>query len=217
MIYLSQYKAFIFDMDGVIVNNHSYHLMAWKIFCDKYSFPFNINTFSQQYFGKSNFEILSELSDKKVTEMEALTLGEEKEIIYRELYAKEIMAHTGLLDLLKVLKSNDKLTAVASSAPISNINFVLDKLKIREYFNTLVDASMVKFSKPNPEIYLKASSALNIEPKECLVFEDSHSGIKAAQDAGMNVVVLATTHSKNELNYNLDIIDDFKELLHYEY
>jgi len=210
MIYLSKYKAFIFDMDGVIVNNHSYHLKAWEIFCNKYSFPFNEDTFSKQYFGKSNLEILSELSDKKVTGMEALALGEEKEIIYRELYSKEISAHTGLLDLLEVLKSNDKLTAVASSAPISNINFVLDKLKIREYFNTVVHASMVKFSKPNPEIYLKAASALNIEPKECLVFEDSHSGIKAALGAGMDVVVLATTHNRNELNYDLDIIDDFK-------
>lgn len=210
MIYLSKYKAFIFDMDGVIVNNHSYHLKAWEIFCNKYSFPFDINTFSQQYFGKSNYEILSELSHKKVTEMEALTLGEEKEIIYRELYSKEILVHTGLLDFLEVLKSNNKLTAVASSAPISNINFVLDKLRIREYFNTIVDASMVKFSKPNPEIYLKAAHALNIEPRECLVFEDSHSGIKAALGAGMDVVVLATTHNRNELNYDLDIIDDFK-------
>ncbi len=69
---------------------------------------------------------------------------------------------------------------------------------------------MVKFSKPNPEIYLKAARALNIEPKECLVFEDSHSGIKAALGAGMDVVVLATTHSRNELNYDLNIIDDFK-------
>lgn len=212
MIYLSKYKAFIFDMDGVIVNNHSYHLKAWEIFCNKYSFPFDINTFSQQYFGKSNYEILSELSHKKVTEMEALTLGEEKEIIYRELYSKEILVHTGLLDFLEVLKSNNKLTAVASSAPISNINFVLDKLRIREYFNTIVDASMVKFSKPNPEIYLKAAHALNIEPRECLVFEDSHSGIKAALDAGMEVVILSTTHKRNELNYNMAIVEDFTKL-----
>lgn len=212
MIYLSKYKAFIFDMDGVIVNNHSFHLKAWEIFCNMHSFPFDINTFSQRYFGKSNFEILSELSNGKVSEKEALALGEEKEIIYRELYSKEISAHTGLLDVLEVLKSNNKLTAVASSAPISNINFVLDKLKIREYFNTVVDASMVKFSKPNPEIYLKAASALNIEPRECLVFEDSHSGIKAALRAGMDVVVLATTHKKNELNYNMAIVEDFTKL-----
>ena len=71
---------------------------------------------------------------------------------------------------------------------------------------------MVKFSKPNPEIYLKAAHALNIEPSECLVFEDSHSGIKAALDAGMEVVILSTTHKRNELNYNMAIVEDFTEL-----
>lgn len=207
-----KYKAFIFDMDGVIVHNHIYHLKAWNLFCDKHNFDFDITTFSEKFFGKSNFEILSTLSGGNISERDAIALGEQKEAIYRDLYINEIKPHVGLVEFLKKLRSKQKLTAIASSAPISNINFVLDTLNIRRYFNAIVDASMVKQSKPNPEIYLKASEALGALPTECMVFEDSHSGIESALNAGMQVVVLSTTHKIEELNYNLLIVNDFLHL-----
>ena len=211
---ISMYKAFIFDMDGVIVNNHEHHLKAWNLFCNKYKFDFDIKTFSERFFGKSNLEILSILSGRNISEIEAYELGEEKEKIYRELFIQDIKPHTGLIELLEKLRSEQKLIAIASSAPISNINFVLDTLNIRKYFDAIIDVSMVKHSKPNPEIYLKAAAMLKVKPSDCLVFEDSHSGIKSALDAGMQVIVLSTTHKKEELNYNLIIVDNFKHLLH---
>ncbi|MGE0078046.1 MAG: HAD family hydrolase [Bacteroidales bacterium] len=206
------FKAVIFDMDGVIVDNQYYHLDAWEVFCKKYNYPFDISSFRQKYFGKSNHEILNSLSSKNLTIDEALELGEEKEIIYRDIYRNDIKPIPGLISLLENLKQLGKPIAIASSAPISNIDFVVDSLNIRKYFDVIVDVSMVEFSKPNPDIYLKAAHLLNTNPLDCLVFEDSHSGIKAAQSAGMSVIALATTHKKEELNYNLTIVNDFTEL-----
>lgn len=215
MIDTKEYSAVIFDMDGVIVDNQKYHLLAWEQFCLKHSFQCVINTFSAQYFGKSNHEILNALSGQILTSDIALKLGEEKEEVYRKLYRNEIKPLNGLVELLKKLKSDNKLVAIASSAPISNIDFVLDSLSIRQYFDVIVDVSMVKNSKPDPEIYLKAADLLNVNPSKCLVFEDSHSGIKAALSAGMNVIAIATTHKKEELNPNLLKINDFEELFSY--
>lgn len=205
-------KAIIFDMDGVIVDNQQYHLKAWEVFCGKQGFAFDIKTFSQKFFGKSNFEILNSLSPVELSMEETLKLGEEKEVIYRDLYINEIVPLNGLIAFLKKIKASDKRVAIASSAPISNINFVLDNLQIRQYFEAIVDVSMVKRSKPDPEIYLKAASLLNTKPSDCLVFEDSHSGIKAALAAGMNVIAITTTHTSEELNYNLLKVNNFEEL-----
>jgi beta-phosphoglucomutase family hydrolase len=213
MIKLHNYKAFIFDMDGVVINNHTYHLKAWELFCNKYNFPFNPETFSHNFFGKSNSEIISILNKGEVSSISHDILGEEKEEIYRNLYTTSISPHTGLVDFLNKLKSHQKLIGLASSAPISNIDFVLNSLNLRRYFDTIIDVSMVKQSKPNPEIFLKAAFALGVPPKECIVFEDSHAGIKAAKSAEMDVIILSTTHKKEELNYDSLIIEDFKELL----
>ncbi|MCB8963982.1 MAG: beta-phosphoglucomutase family hydrolase [Bacteroidales bacterium] len=213
MINLMEYRAVIFDMDGVIVDNQNYHLSSWEMFCAKYNFDCNINTFSAQYFGKSNHEILTSLSGKALTPQETYKLGEEKEEIYRQLYRDEIKPLAGLIDLLKLLKANRIPTAIASSAPTSNVDFVVDSLKIREYFDVIVDVSMVRNAKPDPEIYLKAAERLNVEPSGCLVFEDSHSGIKAALNAGMQVIGLATTHRKEELEPSIPKAYSFEELL----
>ncbi|KAB2867390.1 MAG: beta-phosphoglucomutase family hydrolase [Bacteroidales bacterium] len=212
MIDFSNYSSVIFDMDGVIVNNHKYHLRAWEMFCNKYGYEFDIKTFSERFFGKSNHEILQKLAGNEISKDESEMLGEEKEQIYRDLYIDEIKPLDGLVPVLEKIKENGVTTAIASSAPLSNIDFVLDSLNIRDYFDVIVDASMVEYSKPNPAIYLRAASILNVEPSRCLVFEDSHSGIKAAIDAGMDVIAVATTHSKEELSYNLRKIINFSDL-----
>ena len=103
-------------------------------------------------------------------------------------------------------------TAVATSAPTSNLNFTLDSLGIRNLFDVIVDASGITKGKPDPEIYLKAAELLEISPMDCVVFEDSISGIKSGHNAGMKVVALITTHSKDELPETYLSIKDFSEI-----
>jgi beta-phosphoglucomutase family hydrolase len=192
-------KAFIFDMDGVIVDNHHFHVTAWKRFCDETGIEFNEQEFRKKYFGKNNHDILTGLMQKQIPTREVNILGERKEAIYREVYSEHMQMVEGLEDLLINLLKKEKLLAVATSAPVSNLNFVLDGLQIRKYFHSLCNEEDVKRAKPDPEIYLKTAEKLRVKPNECIVFEDSVSGIMAAKNAGMKVVALITTHTQEEL------------------
>ncbi len=205
--------AAIFDMDGVLVNNHQYHLNAWKEFCRRHGYKFDEKTFTTAYFGKNNQEIISELTGKSISTHEAELLGEEKEAIYRDIYLPFIKPVDGLIELLDYLKENGVRLAVATSAPKSNFKFIEKSLRLENRFDVVVDASMVQHGKPEPEIYLKASELLKVQPEGCLVFEDSFSGIQAATAAGMRVVAMATTHTRNELGKNLTVADSFYDVL----
>ena len=115
----------------------------------------------------------------------------------------------GLIDLLKLLKSNNIKTAIGSSAPSSNVDFVIDGLNIRQYFDQIVDSEGVEKAKPAPDIYIKAAKLLKIDPSNCVVFEDAIAGIEAARSAEMKVVGVATTLNYNELTYTDSRIHDF--------
>lgn len=208
----NSFKAAIFDMDGVIVDNHIYHVKAWAVFCQKHSIPFDENSFRAKFFGKNNQDIFSELINRRLSNEQIEMLGEEKELIYRNIYKDFIAPVNGLIPFLENLKAARIKTAIATSAPTSNLDFVLDHLKIRYLFNVIVDASMVTKGKPNPEIYTTAAKMINVDPKDCLVFEDSISGIQSAHNAGMQVIALVTTHKPEELPETYLQVNDFTEL-----
>ena len=205
------YKAAIFDMDGVLVDNHSYHLTAWREFCELKGIPFNDDEFRVKYFGKNNNDILSGLMKKEVSQSEADTLGEEKEALYRKIYKPHIEPVYGLKNFLIALKTKGLKLAVATSANKPNLDFVANELELKSHFKLLVDASFVTKSKPHPDIYLKTAELLGVAPKECIVFEDSVSGINAASAAGMDVVALLTTHQRHELPPAQLFINDFTD------
>ncbi|MGB4329832.1 MAG: beta-phosphoglucomutase family hydrolase [Tenuifilum sp.] len=210
---LKSFNGFIFDMDGVIVDNYLYHIDAWGEFCKRHGLNFEVEDFTRKYFGKNNNDILQALFGKSLSSTEIDMLGEEKEAIYRELYQPYIKPLDGLVDFMKELRIQGGKIAIASSAPQSNINFVVEKICINEYIDVSVNGNMVRLGKPNPDIFLKAAELLSIQPGKCLAFEDSFSGIQAAINAGMQVVALATTHKKEEHDPTITIISNFKELL----
>jgi len=192
-------KNYIFDMDGVIVDNAEFHKKAWEKFCALHSLTFDYQEFEHYLFGKTNEFTLNHYFKKKLTEAEISTYTLVKEEIYRQAYSPYIQPLKGLLAFLNLLKNNKCKTAVATSAPPENVKFVLQKLHIEHLFDSVVDASMVSNSKPAPDIFLKAAANLKLKPVECIVFEDSFSGIEAAVNAEMEIIALATTHNSNEL------------------
>ena len=88
--------------------------------------------------------------------------------------------------------------AIGSAAPLFNIDFVLDNLNIRHYFQAVVGGEDVLESKPHPEVFLKAAKLLNASPTNCIVFEDAPKGVEAAANAGMQSIVITTIHSQEE-------------------
>ncbi len=206
--------AVIFDMDGVIVDNMEYHKKAWDIFLKKYAPDVELEEFSR-HFGKVNKDLLRIVFKREVSARDVVRFGEEKEAIYREIYADHIVPTAGLVDFLDTLQQKRVKTAVATAAPRINMDFVFEKTGLRQYFDVLIAASEVARGKPDPEIYLKAAEKLSCPPKHCLVFEDSMPGIQAAQNAGMKVIALATSHPVQRLQSAEWVVKDFTEISFY--
>ncbi|MDR1182550.1 MAG: HAD family phosphatase [Bacteroidales bacterium] len=198
--------AVIFDMDGVLIDNAHYHERAFAEYFSRYG-----TTLAPEMFGRGNEELMAELFPNESKERHR-ELADGKEAYYRQIYEPHIKPLGGLIELLKDLKANRVLTAVGSSAPIENIDFVLDKLQIRSYFDAVVIAAMVQKAKPAPDIYLKSAELLNVAPENCIVFEDALAGIQAARAAGMKVVGVATSLPKERLTETDMIINDFTEI-----
>lgn len=206
--------AALFDMDGVLVDNHHFHMESWQQFAARYERTITPDQYAQFINGRVAADSMPYVMQRPLVANELHTLAEEKEAIYRALYAQTLAPTPGLIDFLTALKSHNVPMAVGTSAPVSNIAFTLDGTGIRSYFSAIVDASMIHRGKPDPEIYLAAAQVLGVSPERCVVFEDAFSGIEAGLRAGMAVVALATTHSRAELTTTKAqlIIDDFTQL-----
>ena len=204
----------IFDMDGVIVDNHRYHLRSWLSFFERNGIHMTEAEYKEKVNGRVMHTILPALLNRPLSAEEIRTLGDQKEAEYRELYRPDIQPTPGLVDFLRELQQKDVPRAIATSAPPSNVDFTLEHTRLRSYFPVIVDDTMVTTGKPDPEVYLKSAEQLGMPTDRCIVFEDAILGIQAGKSAGMSVVALATTHTRDELEATEAdyIVEDFKGL-----
>lgn len=209
-------KAAIFDMDGTLVDNSAVHVRAFELFCNRYGVK-DWRTKLEKAFGMGSDDIMRMLLPEEVIRERGLqALGDEKEEIYRTIYAPEIAPVKGLKELLELLRKAGIRCAVGSSGCRQNVEFVLSSCKIEEFFEVKVSGDMVSRCKPEPEIYLTAAKALGVKPEECIVFEDARAGFEAARRAGAgSIVAIATTlPSEVILNEQLAdvVVEDFSEI-----
>ena len=199
----------IFDMDGVIIDSNPYHKKAWKTFCSRHNILISDNELETKIYGRTGDDALPVLFDKQLNnELIALYCSEINKN-YRDLFAPYIKPLPGLRELLNELLSAGIKTAIATSAPPVNVEFVLSETHLEKYFDIIIDDTMITRGKPDPEVYIKAAEKLNIPVRDCIVFEDSLSGITAAKAAGMGVGGVTTTHTADELKETDFIINDF--------
>jgi beta-phosphoglucomutase len=202
----------IFDMDGTLVDNTPYHFKSWQAFYKNHGLgELAESTYKTSISGVPIIETLRGL----FPDADEITLRgylEEKETYYREIYAPFLRPINGLENFLSELKNAGIKMAMASSATMEDINFILNKIPIRDDFEAIIDGSRVTKGKPNPQIFLKAAEELNANPANCVVFEDSLAGIKAANAAGMKVVAITTGHKAAQLQPSNLVIDDYATL-----
>jgi beta-phosphoglucomutase len=191
--------AVIFDMDGVIVDTNPYHLTSYQQFLKKYHIEHTEQELIEHMFGKSNSYILQYFFKQELSRADILRYGDEKEALFREIYAHLAEPIAGLLPFIADLKRNGVKTAICTSAPTPNLDLVLQKIPLREQMDSLMSEPDVTQHKPHPEVYLKTSERLGVPPEKCVVFEDSVSGIQAGLAAGMTVVGVTTSHQPHEL------------------
>jgi beta-phosphoglucomutase family hydrolase len=208
-------KGVIFDMDGVLVDNMTVHEEAFAEIARRYGVKIDTREIVG-LAGKGNDEIFGATFPAEIVQkVGSARLGEEKEAIYREIYAPRLTATAGLVPFLESLKAAGIKIAVGTSAIRANMDFVFDGLGIRKYFDAVVNADMVTRCKPDPEIYLTALRLLGISADECLVFEDATAGIEAAHAAGIGVVAIASTLPASTLETQPGVVmtvKDFTEL-----
>ena len=195
---MHKFHGYIFDMDGVVIDNHKYHFKAWMEFAAKYNFHLNDEIYREKFNGKTNRDLFKMIFGD-LTEEKIQSLSFEKELRYQEIYKSEMMAHDGLIDFLKLLHFMGMKVALGTSAPTMNVDFTLDHLGLRDFFHVIIDGPQVTHGKPHPEVYLKCVHELGLLPENCVVFEDSLAVLEAGKQAGCQIVGVTTSHSKEEL------------------
>jgi beta-phosphoglucomutase family hydrolase len=200
-------KAFIFDLNGTMIDDMHYHAKAWfDILNNNLNANLPYDEVKKQMYGK-NEELLERVFGKDhFTEEEMKKISMQKEHSYQSAFLPKLKLINGLDEFLKKAYEKNILLAIASAAIPFNIDFVLDNLHIRHYFKAIVSADDVAVSKPHPEVFLKAAQLLHVDPKDCIVFEDAPKGVESAANAGMQTVVITTTHEQKEFSEYKNVI-----------
>jgi beta-phosphoglucomutase family hydrolase len=198
--------ALVFDMDGVIVDSNPAHRECWEVFNRQFGLE-TTESMHEFMYGRRNDDIVRDFYPG-LSASEIAARGAAKEALYRQMIGGRVreMLVPGVVEF--VGRHGCAPKALASNAERANIELVLDRAGLHGSFRVVVDGSQVRNPKPDPEIYLRAAELLGALPGNCVVFEDSHSGVTAARAAGMRVVGISTTHS--ELPGTDLTVDDFR-------
>jgi beta-phosphoglucomutase len=205
-------KAYIFDMDGTMVDNMMVHHRAWQRQLAEYGLELTLEEVKAQIHG-INEEIIARLFGDRFSPEERRRIAREKEAAYREIFLPELRLIEGLNEFLQHAAALGIPMGIGSAAPPENVDFVLDNLQLRPLFQAVVHSKMVGKGKPDPEVFLKVAEQLQVTPADCLLFEDSPTGVEAGRRAGMPTVVVATTHAPEEFagfENVVKIVQDFR-------
>jgi beta-phosphoglucomutase len=198
-------KAFIFDLDGVIVDTAKYHFLAWKELAESLGFDFTEeqNELLKGVSRVRSLEILLDIGQVKLSQEEKDKYLHEKNEQYLKYIAKmdtsEILP--GIAELLQYLKDENIPFALGSAS--KNARLILENLKLLESFDAIVDGNDVSTAKPDPEVFLIAAERLGKDPEDCVVIEDAAAGVKAANAAGMISVAIGDPKVLKGANHNL--------------
>jgi len=201
----------IFDMDGVVVDSNPVHKEVIKLFCKKYNQDVSDTILKERVYGRTNKEWIPEVFGD-ISSDYSNRLADEKEKMFREMFDPRSAEIPGFTAFLENLREAGIKCILATSAPGENADFILQELDIAKYFHSVLDSSDVERGKPEPDIYLKAASALNLPPGECIIFEDSFAGVEAGVRAGATVIGVTSTHTAEELIGCAKVIDSFLEI-----
>jgi beta-phosphoglucomutase len=201
--------AILFDMDGVIIDSNPFHKIALKAFCKQHGHDLTDEQLRLKIYGRTNKDWIPNLFGGNLSAEKIAQYGEEKEAMFREIYKDDVKPVTGLMQFLDTMMAQHVPMAIATSAPRSNVDFTLEHTHTEKYFKAILDEAFVTRGKPDPEIYLKTAAALGFNPQDCVVIEDSLSGVEAGKAAGCKVIGITTTHTPEELSNTDMVIADF--------
>ncbi|MDF2820452.1 MAG: yvdM [Clostridiales bacterium] len=210
-----KYKAIIFDLDGVICHTDKFHYLAWKVLADKLGVYFD-EEINNRLRGVGRMDslgiILERYEGTPLSEELKLAYSEEKNEIY-----KELLKNMSTDDLTKEVKDTlDKLRAeglkLAIGSSSKNAKIILKQIGLEGYFDEISDGNNITNSKPDPEVFVKASDLLSLQPIDCLVVEDAKAGLEAALACGMDCAAIGDAVNCNLATYNLQSFSNLLSL-----
>jgi beta-phosphoglucomutase family hydrolase len=207
-------QAVIFDMDGVLVDTEPFHIQTEKRMFRKMNLDISDEEHAG-YMGTATDVMWKQIISKRnlqldIAKITELTIREGLPYFYS---LEKIGPMPGLVDLLEKLKTKNIPMAVASSSDPETIRVILEKSGLGKYFQYVVSSSDVGKSKPEPDVFLHAAKLLGVAPVNCVVFEDSKNGIKAAKAAGMYCIAYSGANSGDQDRNHADLhISSYKDL-----
>jgi len=197
-----------------MINDMQYHIEAWYRILNEFGANINMQRMKEECYGK-NHELIERILPGRFTEQEKDKLSLEKEHQYQRDFRPHLELVKGLERFLKESYAAGVKLGIGSAAIRFNIDFVLDGLGIRKYFQATVSADDVAHSKPDPETWLKCARLLGFSARNCIVFEDSPKGAESALNAGMKCIIISNLHSEGEFGSYKNVIgfiNDFNDI-----
>ena len=173
----------LWDVDGVILDSAAQHLESWQLMAREYGYPYSDADFWST-FGMRNADIIPRVFGV-ADSARVQAMADRKEVLYRELVAREARALPGARELLAALHAAGYRQALGSSAPEENLRVIVRALDIGAYLQAMVSGETVPRGKPAPDIFLQGAAKLGVAPARCLVIEDAPAGVQAAHAGGM--------------------------------
>jgi HAD superfamily hydrolase (TIGR01509 family) len=200
----------IWDMDGVLVDTGEEHYISWAEALATTGIPFSRELF-RAVFGMNNKGSIEYLTGTEQDPAFVASISEKKEIIFRNLVRGRARPLPGALHWLEQFRRLGCQQAIASSAPHTNIDALIDELKIRPYFQAIISGFDLP-AKPDPLVFLRAAAQLGLEPGSCVVIEDSIAGVQGARRAGMKCIAVTTTNPSERLSGADLVLNSLEEL-----
>jgi beta-phosphoglucomutase len=204
-------KAFIFDLDGVIVDTAKYHFLAWKKIAAELGINFTLehNELLKGVSRVRSLDIILELGNVEASpeEKDKWLIQKNEDYLSYLVDMNETEILPGVMKVLKFLKENNQPIALGSAS--KNARPILEKTGILSFFDAIVDGNDVVNAKPDPEVFLHAARLLNVTNEDSIVFEDSVAGIQAANIAKMLSIGIGHEETLYEAQYNFK---DFTEM-----
>lgn len=201
--------AVLWDQDGVLVDSGDLHYESWQVALAEFGYSLDYETFARA-FGMNNLSIIRMIvGDPSPGQIQQI--GDRKEIVYRQMIPGRLQVLPGVRPWLERLSRQGVPMAVASSAPIENIDATLDALDLRRYFAATISVAG-RPGKPDPLVFIEAAQHLGYPPERCIVVEDAIAGVEAAHRAGMKCIAVLTTNPAEALQ-TAELVVENLELL----
>ncbi|HUW20726.1 MAG TPA: HAD family phosphatase [Sedimentisphaerales bacterium] len=214
-------RAVIFDFDGVITDSEILHLRAFNRMLAQFGMEITTKDYYTDYLGLTDLDLLKVLVEKGLLKVDAGQIKElagQKEGIFRQLAESEGGIIEGVREFVEILRQNNIPMAICSGALRAEIELILEKARLRDFFEVIVSAEQVRRGKPHPDGFRITLQKLNekraspIRPNECIVVEDSHWGLEAARAAGMHTAAVTNSYDADQLTMAERVVDHLGQL-----